>query len=124
MYPVEAFLAVLDALLGTAHQSYQQAEGTADGPSLAEVLVGRYVEQYGLALVVDTESWFLTDEGQSPYDYCLIIDVPILITRMYRLITEDWLPPARVVDIAALRVQMEGEVRVAYKKKFGEQDEA
>lgn len=120
MYPVEAFLAVLEALLQTAHQSYQQAEGTADGPSLAEVLVGRYAEQYCLALVVDSESWFLTDERQSLYDYCLIIDVPILITRMHRLITEDWLPPDRVVDIAALRVQMEGEVRAAYKKKFGE----
>ena len=124
MYSLKAFLTVLDALLGTAHQSYQQAEGTADGPSLAEVLVSRYAEQDCLALVVDTKSWFLTDETSSPYDYCLIIDVPVLVRRMYALIAEDWVPPAQVVDIAALRVQMEAEVRAAYKKKFGEQDDA
>jgi hypothetical protein len=119
MYSLQAFLAVLEALLQTAHQSYQQTEGTAGGPSLAEVLVGRYSLQYRLALVVDTENWFLTDETSSPYDYCLIIDVPVLIERHFRFITEDWLPPARAVDIAALRVQMQGEVRVAYRKKYG-----
>lgn len=44
MYPLEAFLAVLERLLQTAGQSYRDAEGTLYGPSLAEVLVGRYVQ--------------------------------------------------------------------------------
>lgn len=57
-----------------------------------------------MALDVENDSWLLMVDERSAYAYELIIDVPILVERQFRLITEDWLPPARVVDIAVLRV--------------------
>jgi hypothetical protein len=120
MYALETFLAVLERLLHTAGQSYQQKEGPASGPFLAEVLVDRYRSASSASRDADTETWFLTNEQRSEYAFCLIIDVPVLVERMYRRITEDWWEPARVVDITALREQMEQEVRRAYRQKFGE----
>lgn len=120
MYPLEVFLAVLESLLNTAGQSYQQARETESGPSLAEVLVSRY--SYGdlLVLEADTKTWFLTDELGSAYEDRLTVDVPVLIARHFRLITDDCWEPSRVIDIAALRTQMQEEVQLAYCKKYGE----
>lgn len=118
MYALVTFQDVLESLLQTAGQSYQ-GEETEDDPTLAEVLVSRYRSQSRLALDAYTETWALTDERRSEEEDCLIIEVPVLVERMYRLIAEDWLMPARVVDIVTPRVQMKEEVRLAYEQKFG-----
>jgi hypothetical protein len=119
MFALETFLAVLELLLHTAGQPYQQAGGLSSGPSLAEVLVDRYRSASSASRDADTQTWYLTDEQRSEFSFCLIIDVPILMERMYRRITEDWWEPSRVLDIAALREQMQGEARLAYRRKYG-----
>jgi hypothetical protein len=120
MYALKAFLDVLEYVLQTADQPYQQADGTASGPSLAEVLVSRYEESsYRLALDVEGECWWLSDKASSEYATVLVMDIPELVNRMYRHITEDGWESARVLDIDALRVQMQGEAQRAYEQKFG-----
>ncbi len=119
MYALETFQDILESLLQTASQSYQDGETEYD-PSLAEVLVSRYCSQSRLALDAYMGTWALTDERRSEEEDCLIIEIPILVERMYRHISEDWWEPARVLDIAALRVQMKEEVWLAYQQKFGQ----
>jgi hypothetical protein len=124
-YGLNEYVLYLDDLLATAAQHLLSYEVGPDHsryacPSLAAVLAWGY-RKPDLLVAIDAyeENWQLTTIRRPQEQHRLAIDIPVLVSRMYRLIVEDGQPPAAVVDLDVLREQLVEALRQAYQQKFG-----
>lgn len=70
----------------------------------------------------DDCSWREEDSPNPNWAYRLVVPVPILIERHYRLAVEDDRCVDEVLEIDALRQQFREQIRIGYAKLYGPDD--